>query len=437
MMKIARELDPEGRRVISESRTYVRAFSKSPYVSRPADTLIEQGFARLSASGSVYWAPDAAVLLSDPFLDTHCFRLRRDESSAPGLIGLGFEPVPGRRLPEIAGTLWLDPANSQLKWLDFTYVNLGLPDALQSALTGGRVEFRAMPNGTWIVNSWRIRMPRPGRYTNPLTGGVGARIDVLVEEGGEVLEAHGNEGAVLKTDSGGRIAGIVFDSLLNGLPGARVHVEGTDLEVTTGRNGRFVIAGIRSGVYTVNFSHPYLNRLGFRPRPFEVVVVEGASTQAQINFAAPTVRRMVERLCREEARAEEAGGGVATGRGAEGPGVLVGEVRDQDGVPVSGLAVRVTAREYGIAPDAAVVQLRQSAVIVRTNEWGVFRACGVPADTDLRVAALKRGWDLESGRSEAELLSARAIWVEEVVTVTSGTLFAIVDLRVEPGQRDP
>ena len=47
---------------------------------------------------SIYWAPDAAVLLSDEFLDTHCFHVTRNERRAPGLIGLAFQPVRGRNL---------------------------------------------------------------------------------------------------------------------------------------------------------------------------------------------------------------------------------------------------------------------------------------------------------------------------------------------------
>ncbi len=439
MMQTTRELDPEGRRVISEDRTFQQGYSQSPYVALPADVLIEGGFARLTASESVYWAPDAAVLLSDPFLDTHCFRLRRDAGQAPGLIGLAFEPVPGRRLPEITGTLWLDPADGELKWLDFRYVNLGLPDPLNYA-AGGRVEFEAMPNGTWIVNSWSIRMPRGENYENPFTGGSGVRLAGLVEQGGEVLRAHGSEEAVLEADLGGQIAGIVFDSLRTGLPGARVFVEGADTEVLTGRDGRFVLAHLRTGTYTVNFSHPYLDRLGFRPRPFEVDVVEGARTPAQINFVAPTVAVAVNRLCRELERrgATGAGGGASRARDpSAGEGVLLGRVTDPRGVPLAGVDVRIVARDYEVAREAAVFVLLRNGMVVKTNESGYYLACGVPVDTGLRVAVLRPGWGPDDGRSEAELLSDRAVWVEDVVPVGSGLPLATLDFVVETEPGSP
>ena len=441
MMKIVRELDPEGRRVITENRTFQQGYSRSPYVARPAEVLIEGGFARINTDESLYWAPDAAVLLSDPFLDTHCFRLRRDEGRAPGSIGLAFEPVPGRRLPEITGTLWLDPANGELKWLDFRYVNLGLPDALNHAASG-RVKFRAMPNGTWIVDSWRIRMPQAGRFSNPFTGGTGVRLAGLREEGGDVLRAHGNEETVLEADLGGRIAGIVFDSLRTGLPGALVFVEGTNAEVTTGRDGRFVLTHLRAGSYTVNFSHPYLDQLGFRPRPFEVAVVEDALTSAQVNFAAPTVGAAVNRLCREREReaerTAEAGGADSTrDHAAAGPGALLGRVTDHRGVPLSGVAVRIIAREFEVTRDAEVFHLWQNGLIVTTNESGYYLACGVPVDTDLRVAVLRPGWGPGEGRSDAELLSDRAAWAEGVARAASGRLVATLDLVVETDPGSP
>ena len=106
VMDIERVLDRDGRMVLSEERSLNRSFLLAPYVSRPADSLTAEGFAHIAPDTSVYWAPDAEVLLSDPFLDTHCFRLRTNVHHAPGLIGLAFEPVSWRAVPDIGGTLW-------------------------------------------------------------------------------------------------------------------------------------------------------------------------------------------------------------------------------------------------------------------------------------------------------------------------------------------
>lgn len=202
MLRIKRQLDKDGRRVESEDRTRAHTLAPSPYVARPADSLVASGFARFSAEASMFWAPDAEVLLADSFLDTHCFRVRGEGAQATGLVGLDFEPVPGRDVPEINGTMWLDAGTAQLRWLDFQYVNLGVPPWLMDAEPGGRVEFRALPNGTWIVTSWHIRMFTAGETTHPLTGRLAASLDGVAIERGEVLRAHGDEGIVFEGSPG-------------------------------------------------------------------------------------------------------------------------------------------------------------------------------------------------------------------------------------------
>ena len=434
---IRRELGPAGRKVISENRIYERSYRRSPYVSRPAAELIEEGFARLSANESVYWAPDADVLLSDPFLDTHCFRVNMDENDAPGLIGLEFEPVPGRNLPEIAGTLWLDPATSQLTRLDFRYRNLDLPLALLGGDIGGTVEFRALPNGTWIVNSWRIRMPRGGTRNNPLNGRILTVLEGLTVQGADVLRVHGDEGTVLEGDVGGRIAGIIFDSLRAGLEGARVFVEGTGIEAVTDRDGRFDLTRLEPGIYSVNFTHPYLETFSYRPEPFEVEVVEGAVTPAQVNFAAPTIGRVLGVVCRDD-EPPDVSAGLPWGSALRYDGVLVGQVTDEAGEPLSGATVRVLLREYDVrASDAStvatIIQSRRSGVAVTTNESGHYLACWVPVNTDLRVAVMRPDQELDPNRRQAAYTMSELIaGVEERVIIPPDLLFATVNLRVEP-----
>ncbi|MYI07500.1 MAG: carboxypeptidase regulatory-like domain-containing protein [Gemmatimonadetes bacterium] len=432
MLHITRDLDPDGRTVTWEDRVLQQSLRQSPYRARPAAELIESGFARLTADESSYFAPDAAVLLSDPFLDTHCFRLRRDARRAPGLIGLAFEPVPGRRLPEIAGTLWLDPADGELQWLDFRYVNLPLPVPLARAASG-RVDFKPMPNGTWIVESWQIRMPQPVSNPGPFAR---VRLGGVAEEGGEILRAHLNEGKVLEGGLGGRIAGIVFDSLHIGLPGARVFIDGTDLEVLTGQDGRFELTHLRTGTYTVNFSHPYLDRLRFRPSPVEVDVVEEARTPARIEFAAPAASAALERLCRERDRTT-VGEKPGTWDRSNGAGVLLGRVTDPAGVPLEGVNVRIGAREYEVTRADGDLFQWHNAMVVTTDENGRYVGCGVPVDRFLRVAVLRSGWGPSDERSTDELLSYRAAWLEEVVRISSGQLLAIVDFEVEMEPRSP
>ena len=437
MVGIERQMDRENRRVISEDRTYGGGYRQTPYVSLPAEELMEEGFARLTPVESVYWAPDAAVLLSDEFLDTHCFRVRRDSGRAPGLIGLAFQPVRGRNLPEISGTLWIDPATSELRWLDFYYENLKLPDALLAAPTGGTVEFQALPNGTWIVDSWRIRVPRARMTTNPLTRRVEAVLDGISVHGGDVLGVHGSEGTVLEADPGGRIAGVVFDSLQAGLAGARVFIEGLANEAVTSADGRFELIHLEPGVYSVTFSHPYLDSYSYVPEPFEVEVVEGATTPAQINFVAPTMTRIGNGVCRDAERPEES---TTAAYGASFPndGILMGRVTDSAGAALAGAMVRVLLQSFDISqlkqPSLTVgnvIRVGHSGALFSTDGNGYYRACWVPVDTDLRVSVVTFDPEVEPDALRDEPLWSLPELHGETVFILSEIPVQTLDLRVE------
>ncbi len=431
---VRREIEPDGRRVVSETRTRERSFRRSPYVSRPAADLIREGFARLTPTESVYWAPDAAVLLSDDFLDTHCFRLSPDQDQEAGFVALEFQPVDGRRLPDIAGTLWLDASTSQLTRLDFRYRNLGLPDALLHADIGGSVGFRALPNGAWIVHSWRIRMPRAGTRHDPLSGRPRTVLEGLFVHGADVLHVHGAQGRVSSADPGGQIAGIVFDSLHQGLPGARVFIEGSGVEDTTGADGRFLLARLESGIYQVHFSHPYLDRFSYRSEPFDVQVAAGAETPAQVNFQAPTMGRIVERACQGQARPDASSSWVARYRST---GILAGAVTDPEGAGVAGATVEVWVAEYEInAPlnpsmGSTILQSRGEAISIQTGADGRYLACWVPVDTPLHVAVRLPGAGPEPERPTSLQRDASSPGRRTTVTVSSSASFMTVDLRLE------
>ncbi len=59
---------------------------------------------------------------------------------------------------DIRGTLWLDARTGELRNVEYEYT--GLPDGSRRSPSGGRVEFRRLPSGAWIVSRWYIRTSR-------------------------------------------------------------------------------------------------------------------------------------------------------------------------------------------------------------------------------------------------------------------------------------
>src|ERR1043165_5557794 len=90
-----RSLDPSQRiirrqRVRTTTAPTTRAFRAAP-PARPD----RAGYVVADGAATIYYGPDADVLLSDSFVGGHCFRLdasRRHD----GLLGLAFEPSPER-----------------------------------------------------------------------------------------------------------------------------------------------------------------------------------------------------------------------------------------------------------------------------------------------------------------------------------------------------
>ncbi len=192
--RYVRRLDVGGRKVLDEHREEREGIWEHPFRSAPAEVLSKTGYVvRLPSDSLVYHAPDVTVLLSDAFVAEHCFRVVRGEDEDRGLIGMAFEPTRARRLPDVRGVLWLDAATRQLRRVDFHYTELTVEDPRRF---GGRVEFERMPQGSWIVNRWWIRMPIVGRpqHRGPLLPGEtrsnAPTVIAMQEEGGEVLSAQ-------------------------------------------------------------------------------------------------------------------------------------------------------------------------------------------------------------------------------------------------------
>ncbi len=277
--RFERELDARGRRVRSEQSRIERQVLASPFVSLNVEDLLENGFARADGEGRDYYAPDADVLLSDAFLDTHCMSLAEGDDEAEGLLGLSFEPTRDRGVPDISGVLWVDPVDGELQWLDYGYEFLDVPN---SNRLGGRIQFHGLPNGTWIVREWHIRMPllraslRGGRVRPRLVG--------IREEGGSVLRVTNLRDELVLDSGAAIIRGVVLDSEDSEPVEAVVVLLSDGRRVTTDEDGRFQFADLVGGSYDLRVFDPVLDPLSLSAEPVFLDLSPGDVASVPLRF---------------------------------------------------------------------------------------------------------------------------------------------------------
>ncbi|HSJ16256.1 MAG TPA: carboxypeptidase regulatory-like domain-containing protein [Longimicrobiales bacterium] len=290
LSRYTRELDASNLRVLRETSRSDREFMEgSPFVSRPVAELLERGFVETTEAGPRYYAPDARALLSDEFLDAYCFRPAESDADQPGLVGLSFEPAERRGPAAIRGTLWLDSATYELRYLEYRYTRVEWPEGPVRHL-GGRVDFDALPDGNRIVRRWRIRMPVVEERVNEWAPAGSRRrlvIARLTEQGGEVLETTDIAGQVLRSARRAVLSGVVFDSAAAApLAGAVVRLIGTAHRATADEAGRYRLEELSPGEFLVTFTHPRLERYDLEPVALPVTITEGGADTLDLAIPA-------------------------------------------------------------------------------------------------------------------------------------------------------
>ena len=205
-----RSTDLSGRHVLAQSSSKASALAMKAFVSLPPDSLARVGYVSEDATGTLYRAPDADVLLSDAFASQHCFHVQPPVRDRGDWIGIGFLPASDHYgITDIEGTLWLDRLSSELRLLEFRYANLPVDYAHYES--GGSVEFLRLSTGSWLVGRWEIRMPRGARRLVPsFSTGAGERdefrtvIDGLQFTGGEVTAVQRGQAVLFSSGESAR-----------------------------------------------------------------------------------------------------------------------------------------------------------------------------------------------------------------------------------------
>ncbi|HEX8361233.1 MAG TPA: carboxypeptidase regulatory-like domain-containing protein [Longimicrobium sp.] len=392
-----RQLDPTSLITRSERVQSAESAKPSPFVTVPTARLAEKGYVEAVGDTVIFHAPDAEILLSNEFLDTHCFSARPGDEEHPGMVGLAFAPIATGELTDVRGVLWMDAKTAELRVLEYGYTGGRFPDAAEA---GGRVEFRRLPSGGWIVSRWRIRMPsgasrfRPNNTAVPGVDPVGVGI---AEEAGEVMEIRTAEGELVAMAAPARVTGMVWDSTRSRpLAAARVVLEGTDRTATTDSAGRFALEGVSEGAYSLTFAHPRLDSLRYTPEPTRVVAVPPQT--AERDLAIPSLGRVLTASCPRPAAGTL--GGLVTSRAT--------------GAPMAGVPVRAEWPRPGDSGDTA----RALAV---TDDAGMYRFCDLPVGMAVRVAAVIPGAERGEVRLEAGRPGVKNVELDAPAPVRAGT----------------
>ncbi|HEY1952262.1 MAG TPA: carboxypeptidase regulatory-like domain-containing protein [Gemmatimonadaceae bacterium] len=339
-----------------------------------------------ASSSDVYRAPDAATLVSDQFVKSHCYSAIRGYGQEMGLNGLEFRPARVGGQPDLTGVLWLDPKSNELKSINFDYVNLPIP--LRIARTTGRLEFEQLPDGRWIVPRWYIRMPRVARVTD--AGAPGAARDSLLgyqEVGGAARPTGGPRPPATDDRSTGAaptvvpvnapagtagpapanqsvISGVVFDSTTGkALSGVSVSTGGGRFRTTTNSGGRYELAVEAPLNDTIVFEHPRLRLLHVDDRVQVISLPVGARGQASV--IVPSYGSLRKSICGQNET------------GTEAQGFVTGYVRNAAGKPVARAHVWATWQIGWVEHNGRLVSTNQQRTVeTDSNSDGSYLLCG-------------------------------------------------------------
>jgi len=364
VVRFARDLDASTFRVLKEERRESFTYGERPFVSAPPEELSRLGYVRREGNGFVYFAPDVSVILSDVFLAEHCFRLVKGSGADSANVGLSFEPVRGREISDISGSLWIDKRTSELRSLVFLYENP--PSPHERGQAGGSLRFRRLPSGAWIVDRWTIRWPRFAGNTrrDPASTAVvlGDRTSTAVasyrEEGGEATLVQSEDvgfgvlrGRVIDGDRGQATPNAHVTLTRGGFVQTRLDADG---------DGRFLADTLPPGTYEVAVSSLRLDSLGISARSRQVSI--RARDSLALDLSLPSEDTVWPALCPGTTPSPDAG--ILR--------VLV--IDGVQGEAWSGATVR------------AVWEGRAAGAVTGvTDDDGVWTFCNLPVGLKLRV----------------------------------------------------
>lgn len=385
-----RMLDARGERVLADSSDVRTVATVKPFVSLSPDSLANAGYVQRNALGeTLFWAPDADVLLSESFASSHCLRAERpavDTGPAARWIGIAFLPSGAPRgVADVEGVLWLDGTSAELRRLDYRYVNV--PDYAPLATrigSGGTVAFLRLPSGGWIIPRWSIRYPVTRSVTSRSPASVipgvrreapGTSVELagIRVTTGEVLEVRRGTRTIWERGRVGFRVRVIDDERALPAPGSVVAMDGAGDTRTTDGDGIALFPSVLPGVHRLAVRTAAMTMLG--ARPLEVGVVVPEQQQAPLAIAVASEVASLAQAC---------GARVAARHESQ----LRGSLRTS-ALPVADTRVEASwqTRFRQLGADAPVVVPRR--IVATTNARGEFVMCGLPRGLAISMRALR------------------------------------------------
>lgn len=360
----------EGNLVRQAGRVSTAAVTQ-PWHSVAADSLRKVGYAVMeSDSTRVFHGPDVRVLASDTFLEDHCFQLV--PSDDPQRIGIAFQPTPQRRnLPEIQGTVWLDRGTSELRDMEWQYMNIA--KNIDDTATGGVMQFARLRTGAWVISRWHIRMPlvvMSGPTQRETVSFRGVKI-----VGGEVVSASSSGGQdTLWAGPKMAMRGFAFDSLnRKAMTAALVGIAGSNRTTVTDSSGHFQFDSLPPGAYRLLTQHEGLEAVGISQQTTHAVL---ATADDFVNITVPSLETIWRSTCGSSAPGKDTALVYGTVRG-------VARTRPVRGATVMASWVDVVATKA--KGGFGTKRWRLDGV---SDSTGRYVLCGVPTQTGIRMRAV-------------------------------------------------
>ena len=298
--------------------------------ARSAVDLVALGFTADTAGGSMYFGPDAEVLLDDAFANGYCFHVLDPERARPNQVGLGFSPADRRRgRVDVNGALWIDTVARAL--VDIAYQYVGMDDRMKPFKPGGRIFFRTMPNGVVLIDHWSIRIV--GVEPTGLRRLYGAEV------WGELARASWPDSTSWQGSLWSLRLRLAYDDSTPAT-GTIVRLDDTDYEGVADSTGTVEIPDLIPGPYRVTIVDPDLASLDVAvAQPLEFTAVRDSTTVARL--AVKGALEYVGQRCRA--------GGTSPARGEQvirGSAWLLGRVTNAEGEPIEGATWSLSYRDF-------------------------------------------------------------------------------------------